>query len=144
VGAPGAVFEGVTAQLKVGPLVTPHLTSVFVRWRGGEHVINGPWGLLMTPSEHELGRWTFTATDGDTRFVGEMTAAQKDIVGVGYTDTDGSMVYCHNAKIGSMVLDIQKREGDRWRGVECLEARGTAALEFTERTAHPGIPVRAQ
>ena len=143
-GAPGAVFEGVTAQVALGGFVTPHLTSLFVRWNGADHVLNGPAALLWTPSEHALGRWKFTADAGELRFAGKLTARTQDIVGVGYTDTDGSMVYCHNAKIGSMVLDISKNDGGRWRAVDRLEAAGTAALEFTERVAHPSVPVRAR
>lgn len=140
-GAPGAVFEGVTAQLALGAIVTPPLTSAFVRWRGRDRVFNGVRDMLWTPSAHRLGSWTFTLDDGGHRFVGAISAATRDMVGVAYTDTDSTKLYCHNAKIGSMTLEVLENRGGAYRPVERLESEGATALEYTDRAADPAVPI---
>jgi hypothetical protein len=141
-GAEGAVFEGVTAQTKLAGLESPLLTAILIRLDGIDHVFNSPWRLLTTRSDHRLGAWSFVVVDGDRRFSGAVTARPEDMVGVAYTDTDLTRLYCHNAKVGSMELTVEERRAGGFRPVRTLVARGTVALEYVDRVADPRVAIR--
>jgi hypothetical protein len=53
---------------------------------------------------------------------------------VEYTDTDGSKLWCHNAKVGDMTLEVYQREGGRWAHVDTLTSQGTTAVEWVMRS----------
>lgn len=141
-GAEGAVFEGLTAQVRVLGLESPPLTALLIRLDGEDHVFNSPWSMWTTPSWHRLGGWRFEATRGARRYRGEVSAQLADIVGVIYTDTDLSPVYCHNTKVASMVLHVDEKHGGAFRPVRTLIARKTCALELVDRTSDPRVPMR--
>lgn len=139
---PTAVFEGLSAQVAVGPLPSPRLTVCAFRYRGQWYFFNGLSRWLTNDSRSQLGSWQIAAQGAGMRFVGRVESRIEDLVGVQYTDTDGSHLYCHNAKVGDMVLVVYRREGLRWSLADTLTAHGTAAVEWVTRQPDPRVAIR--
>ncbi|HIE38078.1 MAG TPA: hypothetical protein EYP77_03240 [Anaerolineae bacterium] len=72
------------------------------------------------------------------RFVGRVRSRLEDLE---YTDTDGRHLYCHNTKVGDMLLKVYRQEGGRWRLVDTLTSRGAAAVEWVMRRPDPRVGV---
>ena len=140
---PHAVFWGLSAQIPIGPWVTPPLSVFYFRYRGGEYLVNRLWKGWSHPTEFSLGRWNFTANvSKDLRLKGEFRVSSDRCVGVEYQDPDGDRLYCNNTKIADFRLDIlQKRRGE-WFSESSLCAEGTAAWELVERKSHPEVPIQ--
>ena len=68
------VLEGVTARVKVGPVLAPPLTLVCVRHRGVRYDFNAPLTLLRARGTIELRRWTFSAKNALATVSGELWA----------------------------------------------------------------------
>ncbi len=139
---PTAVFEALSAQVQVGPLPSPTLTVCALYHQGQWHRFNelGQW--LTNRSRSELGQWELRAQGQDVRLVGHISSRFQDLVGVEYTDTDGSHLYCHNAKVGDMVLEIYRRAGGRWSLSDRLTSAGTTAVEWVMRQPDPRVALR--
>ncbi len=139
---PTAVFEGLSAQVKVGPLPSPALTIYAFCYQGRWYLFNGLSRWLANQSRSQLGSWDIFAQGRGIRFRGRVMSRIEDLVGVAYTDTDGSSLYCHNTKVGDMVLHIYRQERDSWRLADTLTSRGGAAVEWVTRRPDPRVPIR--
>ena len=93
------VLEGVTARVKVGPLLAPPLTVLCVRHRGVRHDMNAPLELLRARGRIGARRWTFSAESSLARVSGEVWAETPDFVGLAYENPGGETTYCLNSKI---------------------------------------------
>jgi hypothetical protein len=93
------VLEGLSASIKLGPVVTPLLTAVCVRHRGVRYDFNGPLEMARARAEVTLRRWVFSARSRYGRIEGEVEAETDDMVGLYYQNPSGSMLYCLNSKL---------------------------------------------
>lgn len=136
-GRPDVVFEGLSARVKVGGVVSPPLSS-FVIWTGNRcYRFTSAVGMFRAHSRYGAGRWAFRAEAGGAVIEGEAAAPAPDLVAiVTYTDTDGSSQWCHNSKLADLRLRLTEPDGL----VHDLVAEGTAAFELVDRVA-PGRPV---
>jgi len=139
---PTAVFEGLSAQIKLGPVPSPALTIYGFRYQGQWYVYNSIRNWLTNRSRSQVGAWEIEARGQEKRFVGHIRSRLENLVGVEYTDTDGSKLWCHNAKVGDMTLEVYQREGRRWAHVDTLTSQGTTAVEWVMREKYAGVEIR--
>lgn len=145
-----AVFEGLTAEAKIGPLLRPRMTMFALRYKGAEYLFNKPAQLLRSnesrldstthaKSYFPVSRWIVGGGNEQLRFRGELWSELNDYLGVRYTDPDGSGRVCAHSKVANARLEILAREGTTWRVVDTLTSQGAVALEFVGREADPRI-----
>jgi hypothetical protein len=137
-GEEDLVLEGVTARVKVGPVLAPPLTVVCVRHRGVRYDFNAPIALLTAKGTIELRRWTFTAKNALATVSGELWAETRDFAGLAYVNPDGSVTNCLNTKLarGRVRLSV--------RGRPELEAMTrAAALEIATKDSSHGVEMLA-
>lgn len=135
-GAPASlVWDGLSARARLGNRATPHLTSMYVQLGRERFSMNTVRDALCTKSSYDFDGWEFFASKGGCRFAGRLTAQRDDFACVTYEDTDGSNLYCHNAKICDMTLEITQPGGR----TECYTALGAAAYEVVTRERNPAI-----
>ncbi len=126
------LLEGVTARIKIGPVLAPPLTVVCVWHHGVRYEFNSPLQLIRARGEITPRRWSFRAESKLARVQGELEAATAEFAGLYYESPDGSMTHCLNSKIanGRIRLEVKGRPP--------LDATTTsAALEIgTKDTSH--------
>lgn len=115
------MLEGVTARVKVGPVVAPPLTLVCVWHRGVRYELNDPATLLRAKGHVTHRSWSFESRSKLLKVEGEFFAETGDFGGLYYENPDGAMTYCLNSKIA--------------RGRVRLEFAGRPPLEVTTRSA---------
>lgn len=128
------VFEGLSAKIKLGPVVTPIATLVCVRHRGVRYEFNRFRDLLKNRGEVSFRRWVFRAESDLGRIEGELFGQTPDFVGLHYPNPDGTMTYCLNSKLAHARLRFEPFG----RPPMTLTSR-TAALEVGTREPNHGI-----
>jgi len=136
---PTALWEGLDAQIKVGPVLSPHFKLFYVRWQGRDYFFNDLSAWLRNESDWQVGRWTFALKNEELRIEGAAVCRFDELVAVTYMDPNGDPLWCHNSKIASLRLSIYDREGEH---LAELTSEHGAAAEFVDRVAHPQVPVR--
>ncbi len=130
------VFEGFSARIALGPLLSPASTFLFARsppatkWLARRSF----FGLGGVEQESTLRRWKFRSTHGKARLEGELWAETDDFVGLYYSNPDGTTTYCLNSKLARAEL-IVKAPG---RG-ERLYRSNAAALEIATMDPNHGV-----
>jgi hypothetical protein len=125
---PEFVLEGLSASIKLGPVVTPLLTVVCVRHRGVRYDFNGVLDMARARAEVTPRRWVFSARGRYGRIEGDVEAETADMVGLHYQNPSGSMLYCLNSKLS--------------RARVRFEALGRPPLRLTSRAAALEIGTR--
>lgn len=142
-GGQRAWLEGVSARIKLGPFPLPALPLFAFEWRGKRHLFNSLGQLRRNVSVEREPTWTFSCEGDELRLEGEATAPHDRFVGVRYEDPDGSIRFCRNTKIATLVLKVLERDGGGgWRESERLTCRDAAALEFVNGAEHPQVRTR--
>lgn len=149
---PTAIFEGLTAHIKVGPVPVPPLTFFSLRYKGRDYVFNSPKQLLRHNESRTdaksnardwfpVSRWIVGGGDENLRFRGELWADMPTYVGVSYKDPDGSGLVCSHSKVAHAKIEVLHPDGNGgWRVGDTLSSDG-AALEFVGRQSDPRVPV---
>ena len=127
-GADDLVLEGITARVKLGPLLSPPITLVIAVQAGERHYFTLPGSLLRARGRIAPRSWEFRAANANARIEGSFSADTADFVGLHYENPDGAMTYCLNSKIA--------------RGHVRLEVAGRPALEAHTRAAALEIGTR--
>ncbi len=135
---PSGIFEGLSAQIKIGGWITPPLSPIYIRWNGQEYFMNGLIRCLRNASNTELPMWKFETKTGSLTFSGEMKARVEDFVGVEYTDPDGEKLWCNNTKVADLAITILNK-GEK---IGTLTSNKAAAFEVVTRAKDPRIPIR--
>ncbi len=132
-----AVWEGLDAQLKIGPAL-PCIKYFYLKAFGEEFHFNTLPQLLFYDSEWDARGWRFTAEADNAKLEGEITARPENFVTVGYMDPNGSLLYCHNSKISSIRLKLTRRDGSP---IGTLTSEEGCAVEFVDRHIYSGMTV---
>ena len=103
------VFEGSSAKVKVGPVLSPLSTLLCLRWRGVRYDLNSALDLLTNKGEISPRRWRFEGKNRHLALRGEMWAPSDDFVGLFYENPDGPPTYCLNSKLAHARLEIEAR-----------------------------------
>jgi hypothetical protein len=134
----GAIFEGLSAQIKMGSRLSPGLTLFFIKCLGKDYRLNNIIQLFRNKSDSVFPVWRFTGTKGSMRFSGEIKAGLESFVGVEYTDPDGEKLWCYNSKVADMELAVYEED----KKIITLTSDKSCALEFVSRSKDPRIPIR--
>ncbi len=129
-----AVFEGFSGKIKIGPLVTPYMTGLYMEIpdTGEENTIN----LLALKNyfnrsvrvDFKKFSWTWKAKKDDILVEGIFYADRTCTAGLRYSDPDGKMNYCYNSKVAHGEILI--RNAQNGTILRRYVSRGGCALEF--------------
>ncbi len=127
-------FEAVSARVRIGPVLSPMATGVFVRWKGRHWDLNARELLGKNRGIISLRRWEVTAEGQGIDLSAELSAETDDFVGLHYPNPSGAMTYCLNTKIARTRLEL------RLPGVAPFVATSRAgALEIGTRDQNHGV-----
>lgn len=128
------VFEAVSARVRMGPVLSPMATGVFVRWRGKSWDLNAGELFGRNRGSISLRRWEATAKGKGISLAAELGAETDDFVGLHYPNPSGAMTYCLNTKIARARLEL------RIPGEAPIVATSrAAALEIGTRDREHGV-----
>ncbi|MGH2729251.1 MAG: hypothetical protein ACRDJI_01435, partial [Actinomycetota bacterium] len=136
-----AVFEGVTARAKIGPVPAPTTTFLYLRYKGQDLVFNDLKWALRAKSSYEMPTWAFTARNDDWKIAGAARVQISRMMQVAYMDPDGSPRHCANSEIADLAIEVYRRDDQSWRHDGSLTALRTAHLEFGRRDRFVELPV---
>lgn len=151
---PGAIFEGLSAEVAVGPFAAPPLTLFALHWRGRTFLFNTPRDLLRRNESrtdaklgsqryHPIARWTVGGGDDTVRFRGEIWAQPEHYLGVKYQDPRGGERFCNHSRLANAALEIMEPDkSGGWRVTAQLTTDGGAALEMGGLDPDPHVEVR--
>ena len=134
-----AVWEGLDAQVKIGPIVSPHLKLFYLRFDGRDHFFNAPLLWVMNKSDWKLGRWKFAMRNRSISVEGSINCEYEQLVAVTYTDPDGSNLWCNNSKVASIKIKVFDLENNL---LADLTSQDACAAEFVDRVQYSEVPVR--
>lgn len=136
-----AVFEGLAAKARIGPLPAPTSTLVFLKYGDEDIAFNEMRWALRAKSTYGPPTWTFTARTDRWKLTGTAELNPERSVQVTYTDPDGSNRYCCNSEVADMALQLFARNGRTWSLESGLVADGNAHLEFGAREPFASVLV---
>jgi len=135
--APDAFLEAGTAQVKLGPVMTPPLTVLVLRIDGEELAFNTVGEILRSRGHYDFFQWRFEAHDDEAHVSGTVIAGADDFVGLPYMDPPGGVKTCLNSKIASCAVTV-RRKG---RPPLTLYTRSRAAFEIVTDERDHGVRV---
>jgi hypothetical protein len=138
---PAAVFEGLSAQVPVGPLMLPPLSVFYIRFGGREYFFNRPRSWLKGRSRYDLNTWSIDLVEGSDRFIGRIENDPASMIGVRYTDPDHSHRFCHHTEWAVMELEHYRLKDDRWQQVATLRSRAVS-YEVVASRIDPLVPLK--
>ncbi len=100
-------FEAVSARVRMGPVLSPMATGVFVRWKGRHWDLNARELLGKNRGIISLRRWEVIAEGRGIDVRAELAAETDDFVGLHYPNPSGAMTYCLNTKIARARLELR-------------------------------------
>lgn len=136
-GAGGrAWFEGLSARVAVGPVITPWLSVAALHVEGETHRFDGPSAMTSRRVEVEWYRWEATLSKRGATLRVAVEAARDDLAGLHYENPDGSMTHCLNSKLahGTIVLSRGSRP-------DLVLASDRFALELGTKDRDHGVPM---
>ncbi len=138
-GAPASSLEIVTAHAAVGPVKLPAATLLVLRHDGREVAVRSVLATRHTRGEYEPFRWSFGARVDGFTVDGEITAQERDVIGLTYTDTGGDSKYCYNSALATCRIMLS---GSGLAATE-LTATRRAMFEILTDTRHGAVPLLA-
>lgn len=132
------VFEGLSVKAKLaGPIHSPNMSSFFFLYKGQEHRFNSIWDMIHCRSEHGLNEWKFRAERGELAIVGHAKAEYRDLAGITYEDTDGSLLYSSTTTLSDLTILVYRKQ----KLEATLKAGGNATLGIVNRQKNPYVPL---
>jgi hypothetical protein len=127
-------LDAVSARVRLGPMLSPMPTAVFVRWKGKQWDLNARELFGKNRGSISLRRWEATAEGQGLDVRAELAAETDDFVGLHYPNPSGAMTYCLNTKLARARLEL------RLPGVEPFVATSRAgALEIGTHDRQHGV-----
>jgi hypothetical protein len=134
-----STLEIVTARASIGPVLTPAATLFVFRHAGQEFAIRSIPASLQSHGTYQPFSWAFGARVGDQMIEGEIVAEPADVIGLTYTDTDGSTKYCYNSAIASCRMQVAGKAFARRE----LKATRRVMFEILTDKRHEAVPLLA-
>ena len=135
------VFEGVSARVRMGPVLSPMLTAVFLRYRGVSFDLNARELFGKSRGVISLRRWEATTESAahqkngrGLRVHADFGAETDDFVGLHYANPRGSTTHCLNTKLARGRIDVTLPSGESF-----VAHSRAAALEIGTRAPHHGV-----
>jgi hypothetical protein len=123
---PDAFLECATARLKLGPLWTPPMTIVCLRFDGHEYRLNSALQMFRAKGACKDFDWQFDSAQEGVRIHGRFHAAPEDFVSLTYYNPPGGNHTCLNSKLAACEVTLE-RPGER---PVTLTSRHRAAFEI--------------
>jgi hypothetical protein len=92
---PELSFEAVSTRVRIGPMLSPMVTSAFVRWRDRSWDFARAAALTKNRGSISMRRWEMTGRDGGVSVACEVAAENDDLVGLHYMNPVGPITNCH-------------------------------------------------
>jgi hypothetical protein len=132
-GAPDVFLEVATAQVRLGPLMTPPMTPLVLRLGDEELRFSSIPRALRARGRYTFFQWSFESWGDGAHVTGTIAARARDFVALPYLDPPGGTRTCLNTKIARCDLTV-RRPG---RALLALHTADRAAFEIlTDRTDH--------
>jgi hypothetical protein len=134
VGENGLAFQGLSAQGRRGPFLTPYLTSASV-------LLRGEWVRLHSISRRRswgLGWWRIALRNRRYRLEASVRADPELMLRVRYEDPDDTPRWCHHTELASLHVTLWERGAGGWS--EVTELDGRAHAEWAGRTPADAVP----
>lgn len=101
---PSVYFEGFSAKIKLGPVITPYLSMAVLHIDGRTL----RWTSLRKAASHNIqsdeNSWSFAFSDNDFRLTGKMISPQ--FAELDYVNPDGRISLCRNSKQARFDLEL--------------------------------------
>lgn len=133
---PDAFLELATAQIKIGPLWTPFMTPIVLRYKDTEYALNT---ITKSFGRAHFGYfyWDFEAQENNVSLEGSIFALKEDFVCLPYYNPPGGTKYCLNTKIASCDVTATINDNEI-----CLKTKNRAAFEIlTDDSSHGLKPI---
>ena len=130
--APELVFEATSARVRMGPLLSPMATMVFLRWRGTRYDLSSPAALAKNRGHVSLRRWEVTHSSPGRKgleLACDIAAETDDVVGLHYPNPAGPMTYVFNTKLARARLDLKLPDGTAFTALSRAAALEIGTLE---------------
>lgn len=108
---PELSFEAMSARVRLGPMLSPMVTSAFVRWRGRSWDFARPAALTKNRGAISMRRWEMTGRDGGVRLACEVAAENDDFVGLHYENPVGPITNCLCTSLARARLEVKLPSG---------------------------------
>jgi len=122
-------FEGFSGRIRVGGLLLPPVTRVFLRHEGKVYPLLSAKSTFWPPATIQHDAWEFEAEGGGYKLRGKMKADKQDMVGLYYKNPTGPNTDCLNSKLAMCHLELFKTGAKRHERVVELHSPHGAALE---------------
>lgn len=106
-GAPDAFLEVSTAQVKLGPIVTPRMSPMVLRLDGRELRLNALSVAVRARARYDFFQWSFESRTAEAHLSGTIAAPAWSFVGLPYLNPPGGTKTCLNSKIARCDLTVR-------------------------------------
>jgi hypothetical protein len=137
-----AVFESLTSPFRLSKKRARPLTLMALRRGSGEEIkVNRLSQLLFNESRYQVGSWELQGYRGHYCLKAAIRADPALFLGLTYTDTDGSKLYCYHTELADFSVELSELRGGKYQILQTLTAASAGAFEVVERTPLPGIEI---
>ena len=138
---PDSFLEVATARLKFGPLWTPPLSPLVLRYKGREFTLNSIPQMLRARGSFRYFVWNFRSKTKEISIDGTISAPRESFVGLNYYNPPGGSKHCLNSKIASCKLNVTYKEPGKPKLKEVLFTSHRAAFEILTDLRDHGIKI---
>ncbi len=111
------------------------MTLFVFRHEGIEFAVRSVRDSLKTHGRYQPFVWRFGGRVGEKMIEGEIVAEPSDVLGLTYTDTDGTTKYCYNSALATCRIQVAGKAFTRAE----LTATRRVMFEILTDTPHPDI-----
>jgi hypothetical protein len=137
---PESFLEVATARLKIGPLWTPYMTLLVLRYNHQEYTLNSLVQSLKAKGTFDYFSWTFRSETKQIAVEGTISAPNEAFVGLNYYNPPGGTKHCLNTKIASCIVRFVNKQQHT---TETLMTQNRSAFEILTDDHKHGITIRA-
>lgn len=131
----GAYFEGFSSKVKIGPIMTPFISSAFLFYKDELIKFNDFKSLFSKRISVEYNAWTFSIENAKFRITGNISAPKELFCGLHYYDPTGALSFCLNSKVSNAEIKLYEKSSAAL--LREFISKNTTALEvLTKDTAH--------
>jgi hypothetical protein len=138
-GEPESSLEIVTAHAAIGPVRLPAATLFVLRHDGRETAVRSISAARVTNGSYHPFSWSFNGLADGVELEGEMSVDPGAVIGLTYTDTNGTSKYCYNSALATCRVRLC---GPHIRDAE-LTATRRAMFEILTDTRNEHVPLLA-
>lgn len=100
-------FEAVSARVRMGPMLSPMGTAVFVRWKGRRWDLNAMELFGKNRGAISMRRWEVVAEGQGIEVRAEVAAETDDFVGMHYPNPSEDTTYCLDTKLARARIELR-------------------------------------